>query len=118
MEEHVYKLKKLLEELENIKGRHTELVSVYIPKGSNLQDAINMIAQERTLTENVKNKTVRNNVIGALEKINHQLKLYKKTPENGLVVFCGNVSPDEGKVDINLWSIEPPIKMNQKILII
>ncbi len=108
MEEHIYKLKKLLEELEQKKGRHTEMVSVYIPKGSNLQDAINMVAQERTLTENVKSKTVRNNVIGALDKISHQLKLYKKTPENGLALFAGNISEKEGQTDIHLWTIEPP----------
>jgi len=108
MEEHIYKLKKLLEQLEKIKGRHTEMVSFYIPKGFNLQDAINMIAQERTLTENVKSKTVRNNVIGALDKISHQLRLYKKTPENGLVLFAGNVSEKEGQTDIQIWAIEPP----------
>jgi len=114
MEEHIYKLKKLLKELGEKKGRHTELVSVYIPKGSNLQDAINMISQERTLTENVKNKTVRNNVIGALEKISHQLKLYKKTPSSGLAVFAGNVSENEGQTDIKVWTVEPPEPLHVK----
>jgi len=108
MEEHIYKLKKLLEELEKIKGRHTELVSVYIPKGFNLQEIINMLRQESTLTENVKNKTVRNNVLGAIDKILQELKFYKKTPENGLVLFAGNVSEAEGQSDIRVWTIEPP----------
>ena len=51
----------------------------------------------------------------ALEKIIQHLKLFRKTPENGLVVFCGNVSTVEGKEDIKLWSYEPPVKMLQKI---
>jgi peptide subunit release factor 1 (eRF1)/DNA-binding XRE family transcriptional regulator len=51
----------------------------------------------------------------ALEKIIQHLKLFKKTPDNGLVVFCGNVSQVEGKEDIRLWSYEPPVKMLQKI---
>lgn len=51
----------------------------------------------------------------ALEKITQQLRLFKQTPPNGIVVFCGNVSPVEGKEDIKIWSFEPPIKMTQKI---
>lgn len=108
MEEHIYKLRKILEDLEKIRGRHTELVSVYIPTGHNLQDIVNMLRQEYTLTENVKNKTVRNNVLGAIDKILQELRFYKKTPENGLVLFAGNVSEIEGQVDIKVWNIEPP----------
>jgi len=108
MEEHIYKLRKLLEELEKIKGRHTELVSVYIPAGHNLQDIVNMLRQEYTLTENVKNKTVRNNVLGAIDKILQELRFYNKTPENGLVLFAGNVSEVEGQTDMRVWTIEPP----------
>ncbi|MFW9852643.1 MAG: peptide chain release factor aRF-1 [Candidatus Thorarchaeota archaeon] len=108
VEEHTYKLKKLLEELEKIKGRHTELVSVYIPKDYNLQEMVNMLRQEYTLTENVKNKTVRNNVLGAIDKILQELKFFNKTPENGLVIFAGNVSEAEGESDIRVWLIHPP----------
>ncbi|MFH1473869.1 MAG: peptide chain release factor aRF-1 [Candidatus Aenigmatarchaeota archaeon] len=108
VEEHVYKLRKLLKELDNIKGRHTEMVSVYVPAGFNLQEIVNMLRQEYTLTENVKNKTVRNNVLGAIDKILSELKLFKKTPKNGLVLFAGNISENEGQSDIGLWSFEPP----------
>jgi len=115
MEEQIYKLRKLLEELESIKGRHTELVSVYIPAGFNLHEIINMLRQEYTLTENVKNKTVRNNVLAAIDKILQELKFYPKTPENGLALFAGNVSESEGQIDIKVWTIEPlePLKIKK-----
>lgn len=115
MEEQLYKLKKLLKELESIKGRHTELVSVYVPSGYSITDIINQIRSEQETAANIKSKTVRKNVMGALEKILQHLKLYKKTPENGVVIFAGNVSEKEGVSDIILWAIEPPEPLNTKM---
>lgn len=109
------KLGKLLRELEKMRGRHTELVSYYIPAGSDLNNAAELINQEQALTRNVKNKTVRKNVLSALEKISQELKLYKKLPENGFVIFCGNVSEEEGKADIKLWTVIPQEKLSVKL---
>ncbi len=108
MEEQSYKLKKLLNELAGMKGRHTELVSVYIPKDYPIYEIMNLIATEISLTQNVKSKAVRKNVTDALTKIQQQLKLYKRTPEHGLAIFCGNISEHEGDTDIKIWAIEPP----------
>ncbi|MEM7818944.1 MAG: peptide chain release factor aRF-1 [Candidatus Aenigmatarchaeota archaeon] len=105
----------MVKELEKIRGRHTELVSVYIPSGSNLQEVVNMLREEYSLAQNVKDKTVRKNVMSALEKIIQHLRLFRTTPENGLVVFCGNVSSDPGISDIRIWSLEPPEKLSTKI---
>jgi peptide chain release factor subunit 1 len=105
----------LLKELEAIRGRHTELVSAYVPSGYSIAEVMNQIFQEKGTASNIKSKNTRKNVLTALEKIIQHLKLFKQTPPNGLVVFCGNVSPVEGKDDIKLWSFEPPVKMNQKI---
>ncbi|MDI6806273.1 MAG: LAGLIDADG family homing endonuclease [Candidatus Aenigmarchaeota archaeon] len=109
------KLRKLLKELEKIKGRHTELVSVYVPAGFNLVEIINQLTQEKSTAQNIKSKTTRKNVLDALEKIISHLKLFKQTPANGLIVFCGNVSEVEGKTDIRLWSLEPPERMSTKM---
>lgn len=114
-EEELLKIKKLVRELEPIRGRHTELVTVYVPSGANLQDTITMLRQEYSLAQNVKDKTVRKNVSSALEKIIHQLQLFKVNPENGLIIFCGNISEKEGVSDIRSWSLEPPEKLTAKI---
>ncbi len=113
-EEERRKLRKLVDELQRIRGRHTELISVYIPSGYNLVEMINMLESERSTAMNIKSKTTRKNVLAALEKILHYLRLLKELPENGLVVFCGNVSEVEGKTDIKLWAIEPPEKLETK----
>ena len=111
MDENQLKLKKLLEQLAAIRGRHTELVSVYIPAGFSLHKVVEQIRNEQGTASNIKSKQVRKNVMGSLEKILQHLKLYKETPANGLAVFCGNISERED-VDLEIWAVEPaePIK--------
>jgi len=88
---------------------------VYVPAGGNIYDTINQLTNEKGTASNIKSKTTRKNVLTALEKIISHLRLFKQTPENGLVVFCGNISQVEGKEDIHIWSFEPPVKMQQKL---
>lgn len=109
------KLKKLVKELSAIRGRHTELVTVYIPAGYSISDVVNQLKEEQGTASNIKSKATRKNVMTALEKIIQNLRLFRETPPNGLINFAGNVSPVEGKEDIHLWSIEPPVKMKTKI---
>jgi peptide chain release factor subunit 1 len=110
-----YKLKKMIKELEEIRGRHTELVSVYIPSGYNIVDVIGQLKDEQGTAANIKSKATRKNVMSALEKIIQHLRIFRQTPPNGLVVFAGNASEVEGKEDIRLWSFEPPEKLTTKI---
>ena len=47
MEKAKLKLRKLLKQLAAIKGRHTELVSVYVPAGYSLHEMTNQLRQEQ-----------------------------------------------------------------------
>src|SRR3989338_6256545 len=94
-----FKLKRFLAELRGYKGRHTELVSVYIPQGYELVKIMQHLAEEQGTASNIKSKSTQKNVIGALEKMIQHLKIYKATPEHGMAVFSGNVSDREGKDD-------------------
>ncbi len=115
VDEAIFKLRKLIDEISKIKGRHTELVSVYVPANSNLQDMINQLKNEQGTAENIKSKSTRKNVVDALEKAVQHLRLYKKTPDNGLVVFSGNVAEHEGVSDVKVWEIHPPEKLEVKL---
>jgi len=106
------KLKKIINELKQIKARHTQLISVYIPQGYELIKIIGHLQQEQSTASNIQDKTTRNNVLDGLEKMVRHLRLYKKTPDNGLAVFAGNISPQEGKPDIKVFSIEPADPIN------
>src|SRR3989338_1690498 len=108
-------LKRFIRELEQIRGRHTELVSVYIPASYDLNKIIAHLQQEQGTASNIKDKTTRTNVIDSLEKMIRHLRLFKKTPGNGLAVFAGNKAEREWQQDIGVWSIEPPELLNTRM---
>ncbi|MBS3171016.1 ribosomal L7Ae/L30e/S12e/Gadd45 family protein [Candidatus Woesearchaeota archaeon] len=109
------RLKKFVNTLAVVRGRHTELVSVYIPAGYELVKIIGHLKQEQGTASNIKDARTRANVTDSLERIVKHLQLFKKTPENGLVVFAGDVSKVDNKVDIQVYSIEPPEPLKVKI---
>jgi len=111
----LYELKKKIEELKKIRGRGTELISLYIPAGYDLSKVMQQLREEYSTAQNIKSKTTRKNVLGALERAMQHLKLYKQTPENGLALFVGNVSEIEGNTDIRLWAIIPPEPLNVRL---
>lgn len=107
-----FKLRKFVHELKNYRGRHTEFVSVYIPSGYDINKIIQHLSQEQGTASNIKDKTTRLNVQDSLERMIRHLKLYPKTPVNGLACFSGNIASQEGKNDIKVWSVEPPVPIN------
>jgi len=109
------KLKRVLKELESIHGRHTELITVYIPAGYDLNLTRSQLSQEQGTAMNIKSKTTRKNVLASLEKAMQELKLYRQTPPNGMALFSGNASQREGVQDIKVWAIEPPVPLAVKM---
>jgi len=108
-------LEEFLEELGNYKGKHTELITVYIPAGYDVNSVQRQLEAEKSTAANIKSTSTRKNVVDALEKIVRHLKSLKKTPENGLALFCGNVSHVEGQLDLQLWDIEPPMPLKIRL---
>lgn len=102
------KVRKVLTELEKVRGRHTELVSVYVPAGYDINKIIQHLAQEQGTATNIKDARTRNNVIDSLERAIRLLRGYPQTPKNGIAVFAGNASEQENKIDIKVWGVEPP----------
>ncbi|MFC1710781.1 peptide chain release factor aRF-1 [Nanoarchaeota archaeon] len=105
-------LKEEVESLAEHRGRHTELITVYIPDGYDVNSVQRQLEAEKSTAKNIKSTATRKNVIDALEKLVRHLKEYKKTPENGIALFAGNVSNVEGQSDLQLWEIQPyqPLK--------
>jgi len=100
--------KRKLKELQKFKGRHTELITLYVPNGSDRSTVMNQITNEISQSSNIKSATTRKNVQGALRKIIQYLKVTDfKIPKTGLALFCGNVAEQEGKIDIQMHHIVP-----------
>jgi peptide chain release factor subunit 1 len=108
-------LKRLITELKAQRALHTEFVSVYIPAEYDIIKIIQHLAEEQGTASNIKSAITRKNVQSALEKMIQHLRLFPKTPPNGLAVFTGNVAATEGKQDMRVWSIEPPVPLNVRL---
>jgi peptide chain release factor subunit 1 len=114
-EEVKLKLERLIKEIEGYRGRHTELVTVYVPAGYNLNLITRQIEAEKSTAQNIKSTNTRKNVLDALERISRHIKLYKETPPNGVALFAGNISEKEGQEQIEVWGIEPPKPLRTKL---
>jgi len=110
-----YELGKFVKELRQHRRRHTELITVYIPLGYDINKIIQHLSQEQGTANNIKSASTRKNVQDALEKMIQHLRLYKQTPQNGLAAFSGNVAAQEGKEDFQVWSVEPPVPIKTRL---
>src|SRR3989344_5934288 len=95
-------LEDVLKELGGYRGRHTELISVYVPAEYDVVSVQKQLEAEKATAKNIKSTANRKNVIDALDKIVREMKNLKRNPPNGLALFCGNISRDEGQVDLRL----------------
>jgi peptide chain release factor subunit 1 len=102
-----YDLKRKLEELKACKGRHTELISLYIPPNKQIFDVNSYLKNEYSQSQNIKSKTTMKNVISAIESIMSRLKQFKQPPENGLIFFVGHKSVGSDKTEMVAYVIEP-----------
>ena len=108
----MYKIRKTLNELSQVSGHGTELISVYVPKGKQLHEVITQLKEEQGTADNIKSDLTRTHVVDSLGKVIQRLRLYKKTPERGLVIFCGAL-PREGGGPIGTevvkaFELDPP----------
>ena len=105
-----FRLKRALERLGSKEGRGTELVSLYVPPDRQISDVAAMLKQEYGTAANIKSDTTRKNVQDAITKVTQRLKLFKKVPKNGLVIFCGAIPQNggPGSEKIETYVITPP----------
>ena len=55
-------LEELLEQLEKIRGRHTELITVYVPEGYDINAVQRQLEAEKSTAKNIKSTATRKNI--------------------------------------------------------
>ena len=60
-------LRKIVKKLEKERGRHTELVSVYVPAGYDVVKVYQHLQEEQGTAKNIKDAKTRGNVITSLD---------------------------------------------------
>jgi len=79
----------MINSLATKEGSHTELITVYVPPGKQISDALNLLRNEYGTASNIKSNVTRKNVLDAIVKAQQKLKLFKDPGEKGIVVFTG-----------------------------
>ena len=106
----IFKVKKLIKNLEAARGNGTSMISLIIPPGDQISRVNKMLSDEYGTASNIKSRVNRLSVLSAITSTQQRLKLYNKCPPNGLVIYCGTVITEDGKerkVNIDFEPFKP-----------
>jgi len=104
-----FRFQRMLEKIEKLEGRGTELVTVYIPPNKQIHDVMQDLRNEYGTAVNIKSKTTKKNVQDALTKAMEKLKLFKTVPPTGLAIFAGTIASKElGVGEMETFTLIPP----------
>jgi peptide chain release factor subunit 1 len=90
-----WKLKRLIATLNKLDGDGTSLISLVLPADGakeQISRAIKMLNDEMGTATNIKSRVNRLSVLSAITSVVQKLKTFNNMPENGLVIYCGEVA--------------------------
>ncbi|CAB75769.1 Translation release factor eRF1 [Schizosaccharomyces pombe] len=111
----IWKIRRLVKQLINCHGNGTSMITLIIPPGEQISRYSNMLAEEYGTASNIKSRVNRLSVLSAITSTRERLKLYNKVPDNGLVIYCGEVIMEGNKTRKLNIDFEPfkPINTSQ-----
>ncbi len=109
------RLAEFVERMKDYRARHTELISVLVPAGFDINLITKQLESERSTASNIKSTGTRKNVQDALESLIRICKGMRNAPANGLVLYSGNVSSTEGQSDFITEQFEPPEELGARL---
>ena len=101
-------LSGILEDLREMKGFGTELVTVIIPPDRQISDARSLLQNEHGQAANIKSKSTRKNVQGAIESAISSLSRFKTPGERGIALFTGAIIIGNNKTRQTTVVIDDP----------
>jgi peptide chain release factor subunit 1 len=109
---HRYSFQRKLDEIAQARGRATELISLYVPPGKQISDAIGYLRNEYAQSSNIKSRTTRKNVMWAIESLMGRVRSFREPPANGVVFFVGSKAIGADKTEPVTFIVEPPEPIN------
>jgi peptide chain release factor subunit 1 len=103
----MFKLKKLIQDLDQMHGLGTSMITLIINYKDQINQFSKMLTDEVGKASNIKSSVTRQHVIDALASAKEKLRLYNKTPKNGLVIYCGLVQLPQGGEKMIKIDLEP-----------
>ncbi len=103
-----YDFKRAMDEIKDIRGRGTELISVYVPYSKQISDVTAYLRNEYSQSSNIKSKGTRKAVTGAIDSILSRLRTYRRPPKNGVVFFVGEAPTSGDQTKMIQFVLEPP----------
>eukprot|EP00659_Diplonema_papillatum_P013536 gene13536-20848_t len=106
-----WRMKKMIQNLQAAKGvASAGLITLMIPPKDQISKATKLLNEEYGTATSIKSHTTKLAVQTAITSSLAKLKLYNRTPVNGLIVYCGNVMTEdnkEKKVTVDLEPFKP-----------
>lgn len=116
-ETELWKIKRTYQYLSTIKGNGTSMISLVIPSNEHISKVSKMLSDELATASNIKSRINRSSVLSAITSVQQKLKYYTKTPNNGLIIYCGTFIDENNKEKKILIEIEPLKPLNSSFYI-
>merc|ERR1719326_312253 len=110
-----WKLRRLIKQLESAKGAGTSMISLIIPPKDDINRINKQLTEEYGTASCIKSRVNRLSVLTAITSTQQRLKLYNRTPPNGLVIYCGTVLTEDGKEKKVTIDFEPFKPLNSSM---
>merc|ERR1719394_264552 len=73
------------------------MISLIVPPKDDINRINKMLNEEQSTATSIKSRVNRLSVLSAITSTQQRLKRYNRTPNNGLILYCGEIITDEGK---------------------
>ncbi len=107
-----YSFQRKIDEIAAVRGRATELVSLYLPPGKQISDVMSYLRNEYAQSSNIKSRTTRKNVMWAIESMMGRVRQFKEPPATGVAFFVGSKAIGADKTEPVTFIVEPPEPLN------
>merc|ERR1719394_1686410 len=92
-----FKVKRLIKMLDSARGNGTSAITLILNAKQDINLTNKMLTEEQSTATSIKSRVNRLSVLSAITSTQQRLKMYNRTPKNGLIVYCGEIVTEDGK---------------------